>query len=344
MKPSPAPLVTALELTLRCPCRCQTCGSRAGAPRKGELSHDEWVKVISDIADLGCKRLTLLGGEPLLYPGWAELVQAARERDLSVDLISSGQGVDESVASTMRDCGLGSVTVSVDGLAETHDAQRRVSGCFEQAMRAIRRIDRAGLKVGVTSQVNRGNLSQLEALAPLLEEAGVLGWQLQLTLPMGRAEDHTQLTLPPEQMPALLHELRRLARRQGLRPHITDNLGYCTQDDSELRTIQGGFPRPWLGCRAGLDVLGIMSDGRVKGCLALPDLCVEGNVRQEAIATLWNDPNRYGYNRQYTPEQLSGSCASCDKSQRCRGGCLATAYAMHGRPGQSSHCFRLHTG
>lgn len=128
----------------------------------------------------------------------------------------------------MPETGLHAVTISVDGLAETHDAQRRVPGCFAQALRAIRWVDHAGLKAGVTTQLNRGNLSELEALAPILEDAGVLGWQLQLTLPLGRAEDNRQLALPPSRMPELLRVLRRLTRRRGLRPHLTDNLGYCT--------------------------------------------------------------------------------------------------------------------
>ena len=211
----------------------------------------------------------------------------------------------------------------------------------EQALRAIRCVDQAGLKVGVTSQVNQGNLSELEFLAPILEDAGVLGWQLQLTLPLGRAEENRHLITPPAVMPELLRVLRRLARRPGLRPHLTDNIGYGTSDDIALRTIQGGFPRPWLGCRAGLDALGVTSDGRVKGCLALPDICTEGNVREESLCAIWNDPNRFSYNRHYTPAQLSGACADCEQAQRCRGGCTATAYAMHGKPGVSTHCFLL---
>ena len=110
----------------------------------------------------------------------------------------------------------------------------------------------------------------------------------------------------------------------------------------ELRTIQGGFPRPWLGCRAGLDALGITSDGRVKGCLALPDACAEGNLREESLAAMWKDPDRFAYNRRYTPEQLGGKCADCEQAPLCRGGCTATAYAVHERPGKSVHCFRLH--
>ncbi len=76
MKPSAAPFVAALELTLRCPCRCQTCGSHAGAPRARELDHDEWLGVVGSLADLGCRRISLMGGEPLLYPRWVDLVRA----------------------------------------------------------------------------------------------------------------------------------------------------------------------------------------------------------------------------------------------------------------------------
>jgi radical SAM protein with 4Fe4S-binding SPASM domain len=340
VSPAAGPVVAALELTLRCPCRCQTCGSHAGAPRTRELEHEEWLGVIASLAELGCRRITLMGGEPLLYPRWIELTRALRERNLLVDMVSSGQGLDEAVAAAMRECGLHAVTVSIDGLADTHDAQRRVPGCFAQALRAIRCVDQAGLMVGVTSQVNPGNLHELESLAPMLEDAGVLGWQLQLTLPIGRAEEHRHLVAPPGMMPELLRVLRRLSNRRGLRPHLTDNIGYCTDDDLELRTIQGGFPRPWLGCRAGLDTLGVTSDGRVKGCLGLPDSLTEGNLREESLSAIWRDTDRFGYNRHYTPEQLSGACALCEQRERCRGGCTATAYAMHGRAGVSTHCFR----
>jgi MoaA/NifB/PqqE/SkfB family radical SAM enzyme len=165
-------------------------------------------------------------------------------------MVTSGQGLDPSVASHMCEAGLNSVTVSVDGVQATHDRQRAIPGCFAQALNAIRCVDRAGLKVGVTTQINRETVGELEVLAPILEEAGVMGWQLQMTLPMGRAESNQHLTLSPGEMPELLRVLRRMSLRQGLRPHLTDNLGYCTPDDVTLRTIQGGFPRPWLGCRA----------------------------------------------------------------------------------------------
>jgi len=333
-----APSVAGLELTLRCPCRCQTCGSRAGAARPRELEHDEWLGVIDGLARLGCRHVSLLGGEPLLYSRWAELAEAARLRELVVDLVSSGQGIDQDVASRIRDSGLHAVTISVDALADTHDRQRGVAGCFAQALRAIRLLDRAGLMVGVTSQLNQESFTELEALAPVLEDAGVLGWQLQLTLPMGRTELHRHLPLPPDMMPALLRVLRRLAARPGLRPHLTDNLGYCTSDDLELRTVQGGFPRPWLGCRAGLEAVGITSDGNVKGCLALPDAFGEGNVRQTPLGELWRDPRRFALNRAFHVGLLAGGCQGCPQGEVCRGGCRDLAASTTGSPYHHPWC------
>lgn len=334
------PLCAALELTLSCPCRCVTCGSAAGRARDNELSTSEWLEVISDLAGLGCRRVTLMGGEPLCREDWPTIAQAAADAGMAADMVTSGTGVDESTAARMRKTPLASVTVSVDGTAAVHDSQRGIPGAYKQALAAIRWLDLAGFKVGVTTQVNPETLPTIEALADELQAAGAMGWQLQMTLPSGRAASRPHLTMTPTTMMRLYRSLQGLQSRRGLRPHISDNLGYCTEDDTFLRTMQGAFPAPWQGCFAGVLVAGVMSDGSVKGCLALPDACIEGNVRREKLATIWNDRLRFAYNRGHDPNRLSGPCAMCPSAKVCRGGCTAAAMTMHGRPGQSSLCFR----
>jgi radical SAM protein with 4Fe4S-binding SPASM domain len=194
----------------------------------------------------------------------------------------------------------------------------------------------------VTTQVNRQSLPTLVELAPDLQAAGALGWQLQLTLPMGRAARAGGLVLGPDEMPRVLDVVRVLAARRGLRPQLTDNLGYFTRDDPVLRTPQGGRPRIWLGCFAGLRHVGITSDGRVKGCLALPDTLVEGHLGERTLADLWNDPSRFSLNRRPQQHRRAGGCAECSLSDLCGGGCPAVALAFHGRTGMSLHCWHLH--
>jgi len=329
-----------LELTTRCPCQCVTCGTSAGEPRPVELSLARWQEVTQQLVELGCRRITLLGGEPLCFPDWAELARFQADRGLAVEIVTSGVTVDAEVAARARDAGIASITVSVDGTRAVHDRQRHVPAAFERALRAIRLLDAAGLRVGVTSQVNRLTLPTLEALAPELEAAGALGWQVQLTFPMGRAR-HCGIELLPEHVPELHATLRRLSERVGLRPFLTDSIGYWTEDDIRLRTPQGGRARPWLQCFAGLRHVGIASNGDVKGCLALWDAFTEGNVEREPLARIWNDPERFTYTRRFERTSLRGPCAECPHGDLCRGGCTAVAVAYHQRPGICTHCFRL---
>ncbi len=327
-----------IELTLACPCRCSTCGSYAGLPRSRELDVPEWLAVVSDLAGQGCTRLTLLGGEPLVFREWPRIARAATDAGMTVDMVTSGIGLDDDTASLARASGLVSVTVSVDGTRDVHDSQRRLPGSWDAAMDAVRALDAAGLRVGVTSQVNRATLPTLAPLAPLLEEAGAVGWQLQLTIPSGRAMERSDLVVDAGIMPEVAATVRRLVGRRGLRPFVTDNIGWMTRDDPLLRTPPRSPERCWMGCFAGLRVVGLTSDGGVKGCLSLPDSLVEGNVRDEPFPSIWKDMSRFGYNRGFDPSSLSGPCATCPYGRICRGGCTATAIAMHGRPGTTSIC------
>jgi radical SAM protein with 4Fe4S-binding SPASM domain len=145
----------------------------------------------------------------------------------------------------------------------------------------------------------------------------------------------------PDQASELYAALPRLLARRGLHPVLTDSLGYFSQDDVLLRSLQGGQARPWLGCFAGLRHVGIASDGGVKGCLALSDDFLEGNVETEALAAIWADPARFPYTRSFDKAKLSGPCAECTQGELCRGGCTAVATAYEGRPGVFRHCFRL---
>lgn len=50
------------ELTLACCFSCRYCGSSGGRARDGELTTAECFSVAEQLADLGCKRVSLIGG------------------------------------------------------------------------------------------------------------------------------------------------------------------------------------------------------------------------------------------------------------------------------------------
>lgn len=329
------------ELTTACPCRCVTCGSDAGVCRKGELSTEEWLALVRAASRLGAKRLCLLGGEPLIHPGWSSIAALGTELGLDVDLVTCGLGIDDKKLDDIKQSGVVWITISIDGTEAAHDRCRRMPGGFRESLDAIRRLDEAGLKVGVTTQINRWTLPTLDVLAEQLETAGAMGWQLQLTIASGRARHVPDLVITPAEMPDVLSVIRRLQRRRGLRPYITDSIGYMTRDDPALRSTAMCPERCWCGCFAGLRAVGITSRGDVKGCLSLTDDFVEGNLREESLEAIWGDPRRFVYNRSYHPSALSAGCADCQLSAVCRGGCTSVSVTATGKPNQGPYCLRL---
>jgi radical SAM protein with 4Fe4S-binding SPASM domain len=332
--------MAGFELTTACPCHCVTCGSNAGKPRRDELDTEQWLDQVRAIARLGAKRLCLLGGEPFLHPGWQTIARLGHDLGLDVDMISCGVDLDDDSIEAAKQSGLVWITFSVDGTEPVHDRQRGVRDGYRTTLEAIRRFDEAGLKVGVTTQLNRETLPTLEALAQDLQIAGAMGWQLQLTVPLGRAREHQALMLLPSDMPETFSVIRRLVRRRGLRPYITDNLGYMTADDPLLRTPPMCPDRCWCGCQAGLRSVGITSRGDVKGCLSLPDQMVEGNVRNEPLERIWSDMSRFAYNRSYQSCEVDSDCANCRLESVCRGGCTSVSVVTTGKPHQGPYCVR----
>jgi radical SAM protein with 4Fe4S-binding SPASM domain len=94
----------------------------------------------------------------------------------------------------------------------------------------------------------------------------------------------------------------------------------------------------WGGCPAGLTTLGIDAHGRIKGCLALPDSLVEGDLRRDDLPALWADPARFAYNRCFTVGDLGGACAGCEHGAACRGGCLELSLTMSGEAHSAPFC------
>jgi radical SAM protein with 4Fe4S-binding SPASM domain len=333
------PRICVWELTLACDAACVHCGSSAGVARHRELDTSEGLQLIDDLGRLGCESVTFSGGEPLLRSDWPVLARAVREQNMRVEMISNGLGVGKQAAA-IADAGLFAVTLSVDGPREIHDALRGVPGALDRLLAGAKALVERGVRIAAVTQVNQRNLEELRAIRKLLVEAGFQGWQLQLTLPYGRAERRAHgLCLAPEQLPELEAELVALRSQSDFFIQAADNIGYMSQREPLIRTAPGQPTQFWVGCAAGLEVIGITSDGTVRGCLALPAAADEGNLRQRSLESLWTDPSGFSYNRQFQTTNLQGPCSECAFAVVCRGGCRALAWTTSpGCPHLNRYC------
>jgi radical SAM protein with 4Fe4S-binding SPASM domain len=256
-------------------------------------------------------------------------------------MISNGLGWNSAAVRAAVDAGLRSVTLSIDGPADVHDELRGVDEAFATAMAAVRELRAAGVPVGVSTQVSRPAMPRLAELEAALAAAGVMGWQLQLTMPHGRCAEHRELVPTPEELPELARFVLAARARRALPVYLADNVGWMTRDEPQLRSAVDPPDRFFAGCQAGLRVLGLASDGTVRGCLSLPPEFDEGNLRQRSLASIWADPAAFAYNRRFREDELTGACRECAFARVCRGGCRSLAWATGRTVHENRYCLRL---
>lgn len=334
------PIYAVWEVTLQCDLACRHCGSRAGHARQDELSTAECLDLVRQMAALGVMEVTLIGGEAYLREDWTDIIREIRAQGMSATMTTGGRGITAEKARAAKEAGLESVSVSIDGNEATHDRLRGVKGSYRSALEAMDLLRSAGIRVATNTQINRLTLPELPELLETLASHGGHSWQLQMTVPMGRAADEPAVLFQPYDMLEVFPLLAQLkARADELKVRIWpgNNIGYFGPYESVLR---GTMPRGHgASCGAGRATLGIEADGAIKGCPSLPtEAWTGGNIRDNSLKDIWERSAPLRYTRDRTVEDLWGFCRTCYYADDCRAGCTWTSFVFFGRAGNNPYC------
>jgi radical SAM protein with 4Fe4S-binding SPASM domain len=334
------PRYAVWEVTLRCDLACHHCSSRAGRARPDELTTREALHLVDQMGDLGVLEITLIGGEVYLRDDWTDIVRAIARRGIQCTIVTGGRGFTRDRARAAKDAGVLSVSVSVDGTEPTHDGLRGLSGSHRAALRSMHNLAAEAVQVSANTQIGRRNRRELPAIFELVRSAGAHSWQLQLTVAGGRVADDPTLLLEPYHLIEVMPQVARvkaLADAADVRIWPGNNLGYYGPFESLLR---GDLPKGRKGsCSAGRFMLGIESNGSVKGCPSLPSATyVGGNVRDDKLADIWERSDALRFTRQSRAAELWGHCKDCYYADDCQGGCSWTAHSLFGKRGNNPFC------
>lgn len=340
------PAYVVWELTLRCDHACAHCGSRAGGARDDELTTEKALAVVDELAAMRTKEVVLIGGEAYLHPGFLDVVRALKACGIRASMTTGGKGIDEDLARAMKAAGVHGVSVSVDGLEREHNLIRQSKHSYTGALSAMRHLKAAGILIAANTNINRVNAPVLEPLYEILVAEGIVAWQVQITVPLGRAADRPQMLLQPYDLLDVVPRIAALKARaldRGVVMMPGNNLGYFGPEEALLRSPHdarkdGAEKDHWRGCQAGKRVMGIESDGGIKGCPSLQPAYVGGSVRDRSLKDLWENTAPLAFNRARTVDDLWGFCATCPFAEVCLGGCTFTAHALFGRPGNNPYC------
>ena len=162
------------SITGKCNCKCRHCYMSAPQHKVEELTHEQCLNIIAQMADCGVQDVHLTGGEALVRKDFWELVDALTAADIAISMIySNGILINEKFCDDLRRRNLRpSFQISFDGVDGCHDWLRGVEGAEKFALRAIKILSEKKFPVTCALSVHRGNKHILRETVKTLASAG----------------------------------------------------------------------------------------------------------------------------------------------------------------------------
>ena len=163
--------VVVWNCSRRCNLKCVHCYSQSeNIKYTGELTTDEGLAMLEDLARFGVPVVLFSGGEPLMRHDLFTLMERTVALGMRAVISTNGTLITEAMAGRLKRVGLSYVGVSLDGLREVNDRFRGVPGAFDHALAGIRNCVKTGIKVGLRFTVTRRNAGEVDGIFDLLRQ------------------------------------------------------------------------------------------------------------------------------------------------------------------------------
>ena len=301
------------ECTLRCNLNCIHCGSECLKDSFiKDMPKEDFFKALDEITPVISPNKTMIvltGGEPVLRKDISEIGADLYKRGFPWGVVSNGMGMQEPVIGKLLQSGIRAMTISLDGLENSHNWLRGNKNSFRNAVNAVSLLGKTkGLRYDVVTCAHRKNISELPELYDLLVQLGLSEWRIFTIFPIGRAKQHKELQLEPGEFKGLFDFIGKV-RKEG---KIKLNYG-C---EGFLGNYEGRVRDNFFFCRAGINVASILADGSISACPNLRDNFIQGNIYKDNFREVWLNKYSMYRDRSWT---RTGICHDCEFFDCCEG-------------------------
>lgn len=341
----PVKPVVIWNLTRRCNLKCRHCyTTSADVHFPGELSHEQAMGVLDDLAAFKVPALILSGGEPLSRFDFFELATRARALDFKhLSLSTNGTKLAENI-DRIAELAFDYVGISLDGIGQMNDWFRGVEGAFADALAGVRACKAHGVKVGLRFTLTQDNAHMLPDMLDLCDSEGVDKFYLSHLVYAGRGDKHRGEDAAHRHTRHALDQLIdrawvAVAEDQPLEIVTGNNdadavyfLQWATRNFSAARVDHlRAHLANWGGNSSGLGVANIDPQGKVHPDTYWSDYTV-GNVKQARFSELWTGADPMLATLRTRPRPLKGRCGACAYKDICGGNTRIRALQVSGDP------------
>lgn len=299
------------ECTTRCNLNCLHCGSDCFKESSfKDMPLEDFLSVLDTIESPPENfTVVLTGGEPLLRKDIELCGREIRKRGVRWSMVSNGYLYDEQKHISLLNAGLGALTISLDGLEESHNWLRNNKNSFARVDSAIGlAASSSRLNFDIVTCVNRRNFQELPEIYNYLISKGVKAWRLFTIVPIGRAKSNQDLFLSGNEFKGLMDFIS--AGREDKSIDIKFSCeGYVGEYELKVRDS-------YFFCRAGINIGSILIDGSISACPNIDRSFSQGNIYRDNFFEVWQTKYQPFRDRTWTRK---GKCTNCKDYRECQG-------------------------
>lgn len=319
LKKSPHLRWLFFEITDRCNLRCRHCGSSCTAEGRA-LTADDVERTLASVrgstfasVQSDMPTVCLTGGEPMMHPDFFGIAGLIKDMGFNWGMTTNATLIDSAAAEKLKEAGMSTVSVSLDGMERSHDSLRQKDGAWRLALCGIEALQKAGFTPQVTTVLHQGNFDELEPMYKMLRDMGITSWRPINVEPIGRACESAELLLTAEQFRDLLSFIREKRLDPDNPMEVTFGCSHYLGLENE-RMVRDHY----FLCGAGILTASVRSNGDICACLDIenrPEL-VQGNIHKDSFMDVWQ--NRF---EAFRGDRTAGceKCAACPERFICGG-------------------------
>lgn len=297
-----------IEFNRQCNYRCPYC--YAGESQSAE-DYDPRVvdESIEQAAELGAKKIVILGGEPLLYRDIRRRIERINGLGMGVEIFTNGSLMTDELAKFFYDHGCRVVVKFNSNDPERHDRLTGVKNSKEKAIRAFTLLQAAGYPVDMlcaSSVISSENIDEIVDMWIKMREFGVTPY-FEIMTPQGRLLDNRKLEVDPMELKRVFSEICEYDRRHGYEWEAQPPLvgSKCLRHKYSALVNARGDVFPCVGI-----------DRKI------------GNILERPLRLILSESIMIQDLKNHR-EMIKGPCRTCERSATCYG-CRGAAYQLTG--------------
>jgi radical SAM protein with 4Fe4S-binding SPASM domain len=305
-----------IELLSKCNLKCRHCYGEFGPESSAELSTDTVISILDQLKILQCRNIIFTGGEVLLRDDFLDILEYGDQHNFGLSFLTNGILVTPGMAERLSKIEGLAIQVSIDGsTAELHDALRG-KGSFRRAMQGLELLKYTGCELYIAAVLNKINYKTIEEMSELAKRVNAQ-LNIAIMLKSGQATRNLdELYIEP----SLYYDICKNGNSDHLPSSIPAHESNDTPSDGYINR-----------CNAGKKRFSIRANGDIVTCHFFPqiDKFLMGNIYQSDIADILHNYNREERLGDLNALNIKG-CKNCLHVEKCKGGCVAIAYAEYG--------------